>query len=480
MAAAPPKKSRFNRPAWSKAPVQTENSDREFFRHASNSYAAIAAEKVLQREERQRQVNKQQEDGRQRDTHGREKQSKRRRLSTEEEDSHASKGSGVRVKAEDGDSLKEAPIGESEASPRKPDWSKRLEPQVSASVIDLEDEDTKDAVLPTLDEDSTTGYDARQTRSKAKPGLWLSQKAPYYEDESEDDDDYMREIKRKAREKAHQKRLEKETKISKAPNNLPDASQSPSFHAPGSPPATTQAPPQKHVSQISTETNGAHTPPPVEDDPIIEILIQSSIPKTNPLLVRRRASQPLADVRLAWCQRQLFEKSMTSKVFFTWRGNRVFDVTTCRNFLTQSEKESTRDVFETDWESKAAESPRIEVIATTEEILEQTRKHEETLKAAANSNDDNVIDADRESASAEPIKETKLRVILRSPGMSDVQLKVSPSHYVKKIIAAFRQQQGLETGKNVYLLFDGDRLEEDATVQETGIEDLDTVDVQVR
>lgn len=474
MAAPLNKKSRFNRPAWSKAPTQPSNDEREFFRHSSNGYSDIVAEKSKRREERQRQQRKQQEEEKRQNSDIRE--SKRRRLSTEDEDEdecRAGKGA-ARAKAENGDQRNKVPSAGSEAVSKRKDISLRLEPRAPVKVVNLEDEDCK--------EDTFTAPDSASPipsgNEKYNPEPKTTQKRLYSEDESEEDDDYMREIKRKAREKERQKRMGLETRPSSTPDNPHEPTRSPSLRDLGSPPALKDVSKTNSSSQIPTVNT--HTPPPTEDDPIIEILIQSSIPETKPLLVRRRASQPLAEVRLAWCQRQLFDKAMTSKVFFTWRGNRVFDVTTCRNFLTQTEKENGRDVFETDWESKATESPRIEVIATTQEILEQSRKRQETLKAAADTGEDNIVEADDEPAVSGPVKERKLRIILKSPGMPDVHLKVGPNHHIGKILLAFRQQQGLESGKSVYLLFDGDRLEEDMTVGDVEIEDLDTVDVQVR
>ncbi|KAL9619606.1 MAG: hypothetical protein Q9160_005793 [Pyrenula sp. 1 TL-2023] len=510
MAEAPPKKSRFNRPAWSKAPAQAKDNDREFFRHSNNGYANIIAEKVKRREERQREAKRQEEEEKERQRQSNKRGSKRRRLSIENEDGEERNEDDINVKREDKERKENSRSMPPESpSSKRQDRSRHPEAQ-TAVVIDLEDEDGdqdhRDALpLPSsIDEDITI----LPGREPSKP----KSKGPYSDDESDEDDDYMRDIKRRAREKERQKRLGLNMKPPNTPENLPDSTRSPSFHDSRSPPTVSDVSQPNSFSHNSAEASqpqaSDHFQDRPEDDPIIDILIQSPLPDTKPLLVRRRASQPLAEVRLAWCQRQLFDKPTTAKVFFTWRGNRVFDVTTCRNFLIRAEKDKDKgnDVFETDWESKASAEggPRIEVIATTQELFDQERKRQETRKAAAaaaaaNGDDGSgttVIDADADAgpdgaiaAPPEPPRAPKLRITLKSPNLPDLPLKVGPDHTIGKIVRAFRQQQGLSSGANadgdgdrktVYVLFDGERLEEEMRVGDTEIEDLDSVDVIVR
>lgn len=66
-------------------------------------------------------------------------------------------------------------------------------------------------------------------------------------------------------------------------------------------------------------------------DPPVQIFITSRIPDTRPLIVTRKLSQRLQEVRQAWCKRQGFDQEMTDSVFFTFKGRRLFDVATCRS-----------------------------------------------------------------------------------------------------------------------------------------------------
>lgn len=51
---------------------------------------------------------------------------------------------------------------------------------------------------------------------------------------------------------------------------------------------------------------------------------------------------------------------------------------------------------------------------------------------------------------------------------------------VPKICNAFRSQNQIGAGKDVYLLFDGDRLPSNGKVGDTELGDMDTLDVIVK
>jgi len=78
-------------------------------------------------------------------------------------------------------------------------------------------------------------------------------------------------------------------------------------------------------------------PPPALPNPILSLLIHSSIPNTTPLLVKRRLNQRLKEVRLAWINKQINESLPphpefpveTEKIFLTWRNKRCYDFTSC-------------------------------------------------------------------------------------------------------------------------------------------------------
>jgi hypothetical protein len=77
--------------------------------------------------------------------------------------------------------------------------------------------------------------------------------------------------------------------------------------------------------------NGAISSTPASSDPAAKLLITSPIPNTKPLVVFRKLSQRLQEIRQVWCDRQEFSKDFAAGVFLIYRMRRVFDVTTCRS-----------------------------------------------------------------------------------------------------------------------------------------------------
>ena len=62
-----------------------------------------------------------------------------------------------------------------------------------------------------------------------------------------------------------------------------------------------------------------------------------------------------------------------------------------------------------------------------------------------------------------------------------MKLKVKPSTTISKLVGAWRSQRAeAAEGREVELWFEGDRLEEEGTVEEADIEDMCVVDVIVR
>lgn len=205
------------------------------------------------------------------------------------------------------------------------------------------------------------------------------------------------------------------------------------------------------------------------DDPIVQILITSQIPNTKPLLVHRKMSQGLRDVRLEWCKRQEITKETQSSVYLTWRGRRLFDVTTCRSLGIKLESKLTLSDLDDDPVAGPREL-RIHMEAVTDDPLLLNRTglspdESKALPAPPSPGDDQN----------EPMK-----LILRSPGLNDFKIKARSKTLVSKLISAFRDRQNIPADQDVSLLFDGDRMDPDTCLRDHDIADLDLVDVQIK
>ncbi|KAE8452125.1 hypothetical protein EG329_001592 [Mollisiaceae sp. DMI_Dod_QoI] len=211
-------------------------------------------------------------------------------------------------------------------------------------------------------------------------------------------------------------------------------------------------------------------------DPSVEILITSVMAGTNPLRVKRRISQKLAEVRHAWCDRQSFEgqpmgPDFKDQVFLTWKNIRVFDYTTCKGLGLKVDGlgnlVSGGDSIDPDG--------RVHLEAWTEDAfaIYQKRQEAKKKKAQGHDNSDGL-----EEQKEPPVKRTKL--VLKSKDLPEYKLMVKPSTTVQRMIEAFKDANSIPDEKTVTLHFDGDKLELSDTVEDTELGDMDTVEVHIR
>lgn len=212
-------------------------------------------------------------------------------------------------------------------------------------------------------------------------------------------------------------------------------------------------------------------PPPPMEDQRVHILITSEIPNTKPLIVQRKISQALKDARLAWCERQGFTEEETSTIQLYWNGVRVFDVSTCRRFDIKSDKKKFLDT-EDDPDAEQTELKiHMEAVSTDPLMMNRRGPVSPDMGGASSPAPPNP---DYESGN-EPMK-----LLLKSPGLSDFKIKARPKTLVSKVIAAFRDKQNIPVDKTVHLVFDGDRLEPDSCLGENDITDLDMLEVLIK
>ena len=400
---APPKRSLFNKPAWSRP--QDATSAVDFFSRSRQTYVDVAVEE--ERKRKRKLIAKQREATQKAAAETRE--SKRRCVESSDDNDHSS-SEGDRSGSDNGKgksnrrALKEPSVPKS-ASPAKQDapptsLCKRYEDTVAAStvepkrapvhstVIDLDDDDDEGHVIPPPEED-----DAIVTIFKPK--------APPEEDDYPPSDDEFAELARKAREKARRKRLEEET-VSSVRDPAPSKGPYVPFH--------------------ESQPGSKATPPP--PDPVVQILITSRIADTDPLIVQRRLGQRLKDVRVTWCQRQSFTPEFTSTVFLTWRGKRLFDVTSCKSLGIGVN--SAGDIVTKGQKDMLGEEDRqIHMEAMTNEIFEEHKKTKQKEAAGEEAKDEQV----EEIVGVPPKPEAQVRIILKAKGFDDFKLIVKPVRY---------------------------------------------------
>ncbi|TQB67883.1 hypothetical protein MPDQ_004422 [Monascus purpureus] len=229
--------------------------------------------------------------------------------------------------------------------------------------------------------------------------------------------------------------------------------------------------PRKDTPNLNQPAGFRTSPPqPVQEDTAVQILITSEIENTKPLIIRRKISQCLKDVRLAWCKRQNVPEEMQSSVVLTWKGRRLFDVTTCKSLGIHMEhnRHTTPGIDNND-----DSSLRVHMEAVLEGNIFQSsnrRKPPDPRDEIAS-----------QSGGVEPGQlGTQIRVILKSPGLDELKIKARPRTQISRLTEAFRDAHHISAEHDVYILFDGDRLQPNTCLEDHDIADLDLLDVQIK
>ncbi|KAH9844445.1 Ubiquitin-2 like Rad60 SUMO-like [Teratosphaeria destructans] len=218
--------------------------------------------------------------------------------------------------------------------------------------------------------------------------------------------------------------------------------------------------------------------PPLPDPPV-KLLITSDIPDSKPLRVYRKLSQRLQEIREVWCKKQDFSPEFAKQVIFTYRLRRVYDSTTCRTLGLEVGVDGETIIMKGAEDMDGVDHVHIEAMTTQMFEQKKMEKAEEEKKAQnmLRLNEDAAEVAAREQAAPD---EAKVRLYLKAKGHAQpFKLSVKPSSKIAKIIYACRIHFGAQERQSVFLEFDGERINPDSLVQDTEIEDEDTIDVHI-
>ncbi|KAH0378269.1 hypothetical protein KCU84_g1362, partial [Aureobasidium melanogenum] len=441
MADGKPKRSLFKRPTWAAAtptaasaspdPTSKPEEPTDIFSH-SHTFSELveARHRQRQRKKSDKDVLRRSQTSEAKDEESR--AGKRRRISDED-------GSELPTKVKPKDKERKTSV---QASAGSQNFATAPTPQKSRprqeTVIELLDDSDDDA--PVSNNNASNG--------EAPPNATSLEPTPAAEADPDADEDAvyysdpdMREFARKAREKRRQEERER------------------------------------------NET-GVH-------DPTIKLLITSPLPGTGPLIVSRKLSQNLQAVREAWLSKQSLEPSIASRVFFTHKLRKVYDVTTVRSLGIKVDSYGRIMANGPFANTDDEHAEKIHIVAVTEEAWQEL-KDEKAAKDAPKPNKylSNVAAADGRGGSTEGtpavddeavVEEPLIKVTLKAKGHSDIKIKVRPSTTFVKMINAARRSFKLDDARVVHLEFDGERLEPpEGLVKDTDISDMDCIDVHIK
>lgn len=399
---APPKKrSLFNKPSWSK-PQALSNAN-ELFHRSNQTYVDVAAQ--AERDRKKKLARKEHERAQREETEAR--AGKRQRISSDsdedDEDDHSSSDESSHVSC---DERVQPPITKAQpktvpppTSPQKPPASpktliKRYEAKVAAKRLEEQQQQQKHQISNIIDlEDDEDASDGPGHLDTTNVAVVRPPKPPEEDDQPASDEEFP-ELARQAREKARRKRLQEDIT-----SGIPDP------------------PPSAGSDSYLQESQSTHlpTPPPPPSDPILQILITSTIPNTDSLIVSRRLSQRLKEVKQAWTQRQRFNPEYSETIFLTWRGKKLFDVTSCKSLgISVDHNGIVREKGDIFGEMDG----KIHIEAMTAEILETYKKAKNREVVEEEEKVDEVAVVER--------KEPGVKIICKAKDYPDFKLVVKP------------------------------------------------------
>ncbi|KAH0565707.1 hypothetical protein GP486_000899 [Trichoglossum hirsutum] len=468
MPGAPPKRSLFKKPAWSK--TQTTADPVDFFSRSKEVYSDIVAEEERKRQKKIQRRFKADKKG---------YESSRKRDITESGDNHSSGDDDeddseadapkrrrpvhthiMLSDSDDEDSRPPPPPADDDDDDYDNEFSKSLSRKYQNIVSTKRGNKSASGQIPPKpiilsddeDDDHVTQVIIQEPKQKETSSTENTQASMKRAEHPSDAEEEFPELARKARERARLKLIEAET--------------------------TTPEPKSLNAGDRKRPSIAHPQPTPLPPDPVVQIFISSRIANTQPLIVNRRTGQRLRDVRLAWCERQGFSAEEKASVFLTWKGKRLFDVTTCKSLGISADAEG--NVRWKGHEDGLIGDNKVHMEAMTEEILRDTQKVRNT--GARNVSAGNTVqDVGKEPEVEErPKVEDPIRLTFKSQGYQDFKLIVKPSTPIAKMIFAFRQARKVSEDSQVFLQFDGDKLDPEVTVADTELGDMDHVDVYVR
>ena len=173
------------------------------------------------------------------------------------------------------------------------------------------------------------------------------------------------------------------------------------------------------------------TEPGQTSEPIISILVHSSLPDTRPVIFRVKHSQKLRMVKESFCKRWNLPDHIARNIYLTWRSLKIFDTTTCSSLGIEVDP-ITRAVT---WRGPSGRgrmdgSDQLVMEAWTPELFKQ-EKQKEMDKQRDRDHEvekDNLdtVQAEERERRREEREKSAIRIILHAKGLEEERLTVYP------------------------------------------------------
>ena len=260
-------------------------------------------------------------------------------------------------------------------------------------------------------------------------------------------------------------------------------------------------------STPKTSTAGASTPVQSDDpdNPIITVMIRSRLNTTTPIppmQAKMRFYQQIRLVRRSFisyaCQKHRLEldEAEFDDIVLTWCGNRIYDYTTPMS-LSARPDDTGRYTSRGSGRLLSREPKGFErgglifeawhIHAYELFVKEKERSHQRALVGGGGEgdedSDEDAMFVDQENGAGAGVKDEpkprKIRLTLKPKNLEPLNMTAHPDTKVAILVEAFRTQREVAPTTKVALYWDGERLDEETPLEETEVEDEDTIEVHL-
>jgi hypothetical protein len=360
--------------------------------------------------------------------------------------------------------IKKSPRNAVKTSPHK--RSSKSREEAAAPVISLSDDEDEDAALNKELDDALAPIPLDSDREDDDLTILKELKAESTAPaEVHNSEDHYAEFVARAREKAMQKKLQIQNALAAARTR------------------STASPASDGGLLRSPELTRGPKPPSPAQDPVVQILVDSAMEGTKPLILKRLLSQRLKDVRIAWCDHQStdgkpMDEALKSQIFLTWRGKKVFDVTSCQSMglklnaagkivMPGDGSDTNGRIYLQAWTDDAFE-------AYKKQKAEERKRNERHLMTAE--------ERENEVEEVQPVTQVeKYKIVLKSKDFKELKLRVPPGEKIFRLLHIFRTQHNITDQRTITFHLDGDQLDPEIPIEEwdIDIDDITTIDVHV-
>ncbi|KAF2280717.1 uncharacterized protein EI97DRAFT_490886 [Westerdykella ornata] len=212
------------------------------------------------------------------------------------------------------------------------------------------------------------------------------------------------------------------------------------------------------------------------DDKIVQLLITSEIPGSAPLITTVKTGHPIGRARTAWCVYNRYSDEQTQNIFFTWKHKKLVDSTTIKRLGIKLDPSGAITVDGTAEIYDDENLPKIHVEAWTDELFAQWKAGEELKKRKPETQP--PIE-EPEPVQPEPAK-ANIRLKLKSKEYPLFKIAVRPDTTIEHLASAFREYNKIPSSQPITLMFDGERLRPMDTIENTDVEDMESIEVHLK